>query len=131
MNWFNDEFNWHDYLFLTTDNEESFDERVLYRQIKRKQTLLYHNAQIITTNRYSILLEFDSSLPTDVYRTILLKFFKIRTEHLDMYLQELKSKHHIEWPNLTEPISNLIMEEIYSYLKNHNYLNNIVKKKAV
>lgn len=110
------------------DIEESFDETILYRQI-RKEKILQKLA--LASTRYTIHLVYSSLYKDEIFKQILKQYFGIRNEELEKKIYEIKKKGFLAWNNLSSSIVDILFNEITNFLAENNINVNLLLEKKV
>lgn len=104
---------------------ELFDERLLYREMRREKLLKNFG---YPQQKYSITLEYDDSIDEDMYRAILKRYFGIPDEKMVVCLNKLKRKLNIRWENLSGSVAELLVSEIKDFLSDNGLSSYIISK---
>ena len=123
----NTDFNWESFIFNDCNNEEFFDERILYREIRRHKLL-----QKCTTlqKRFQIRIKYEATLSDSHYYMIFSKYFGVKDNELDTWITKLKRDNGIECDNLSSSVADLLLGEINHYLNENNIDFKIVTKEV-
>jgi hypothetical protein len=121
--------NWTEFaLNSPAKYEDVFDERTLYREIRRKKLVSRYK---MLNKRYSLEVSYDPSVKLELYANILFKFFGVNEKKLPNYLSALQGIGKIEVGNLSTSVADLIASEISMYLSQNNINISILSKKVI
>lgn len=121
-------FDWKKFIFEDSkDNENMFDERILYREMKRNKLIQKCNN---LNKKYLLKLKYDNSISEIHYVAIMKKYFAIKDENINNVIDSLKHKQEVILNNLSSSASDLLVYEINNYLNKNKITINLVTKEV-
>ena len=121
-----DNFDWEKFAFGEVDIDNAFDERILYREMRRNK--IAQKANI--SKRYRIYIKRDPHIHHDHYITIFNRYFGIE-DHLieDTMVKFLNDGGILSHP-LSSSVADLLLAEVTSYLSNNGFEKETASKEV-
>ena len=122
-----EKFDWEKFIFSDVDLEKAFDERVLYREIRRNKLAKKSNSPV---KKYQIYITYDVSVNESYYITIFNRYFGVREGEISELMARLSSSGGVLSDSLSSSVADLLISEIHNYLADNNLGLNLVSKEV-
>lgn len=122
----NSKIDWESFVMEPINSQDYFDERVLYREIRRRALMSKYKTH---GERYSITIYYFSQVSDDIYTSLLNRYCGISDS--SKYISNLKIKSEIEIGNLSSSVVDLIISEIKCFLDKEGISMDIVKRRVI
>ena len=122
-----EKFDWEEFIFRDIDLSSAFDERVLYREIRRNKLAQKTDTSI---KQYQIYVTYDVSVNESYYITIFNRYFGVREDEISELMAKLSSSGGVLSDSLSSSVADLLISEIHNYLADNNLELNLVSKEV-
>lgn len=120
-------FDWEKFAFGEIDLDNAFDERILYREIRRSKLTQKSN---VTTKKYRIYVRYNPSISENHYIMILNRYFSVKEEEITNSMSKLINDGGILSQNLSSSVADLLLAEIVSYLSKNGFEKEVASKEV-
>jgi hypothetical protein len=120
-------FDWEKFAFGEVDLDNTFDERILYREIRRSKLTQKSN---LVTKKYQIYVRYHPSMNENYYITILNRYFGVKEEEITNVMAKLTNDGGIVSQSLSSSVADLLLAEISTYLSKNGFGKDMVSKEV-
>ena len=120
-------FDWEKFAFGEVDLDNTFDERILYREIRRSKLTQKSN---VTTKKYQIYVRYNPSMSESHYVTILNRYFGVKEEEIGDVITKFIHDGRILSHNLSSSVADLLLAEISAYLSKNGFEKDMASKEV-
>jgi hypothetical protein len=120
-------FDWEKFAFGEVDVDNRFDERVLYREIRRSKLAQRPSA---ATKKYQIYVRYNPSVNESYYTIVLNRYFGIKEDEISASIEKLTNDGGILSQNLSSSVADLLLAEILAFFSKNGFGKDIASKEV-